>query len=90
MANKDKVDPQKPNRWYNAAKRVGGVPLCPGCRHYYVKKSWNEGQVLVWDGRFYITHISIEDARKSLELFDALDAKEQERLDQEFSWYLNY
>lgn len=77
------------HRWYHA--EIIGDMSKKLCRSVYVKKSEdNEGKpmVRVWDGRWYRELWTVEDARQHIKLGSVVE--DQERLENDYSWYLNY
>jgi hypothetical protein len=77
----------KTPRWYaasvkhNAARNYCGLYL-------NVRKSHVPGMVVIWNGRYFITTIPVEKAQTDLEIGSVM--KDQARLNDDFSWYLNY
>lgn len=74
------------SRWYNAVvlanqSRYSG-------RYLFVRKGNVTGTVTVWNGRHFITSITAEQAKIDLGL--GVVATDQEKLNFDYEWFLNY
>lgn len=84
---------EKAPRWFiatvKAEKRTEFSQKFRGVAYLFnVKKSWNEGKVIIWNGRFFIEHVAQEWAKEFLTL-ESVDPNQTKAEDQ-FQWYLNY
>jgi hypothetical protein len=77
----------KTPRWYAATVKPTAYRNY-GSIYLNVRKSHVPGMVVIWNGRHFISTIPVEKAEHDLERGSVMP--NQDRLNDDFSWFLNY
>lgn len=73
-------------RWYLAVAKDKKATH----KYVYVRKSPEEGSVIVWNGRHFIDVISQDEARNEYYLGNVVDIQYQASKEESFQYYLHY
>lgn len=62
----------------------------PRYRFVYVRPSWKEGEVIIFNGQFYIKTMTREEVNAAYEIGRAVNFLYQDDVERDFQYYLNY